>query len=135
MPCLILILCCQICPASFCGLHKKMTADIGRHLLAQQCQCLLVHTVFCTPAYQRRKIVFGGSQQTFKFCAEAVIQQVEEQAGQIFALFGRCLQCLRDLAQVSFSACTRHSARSSENWLIRASKVCRAGSLSPSLHR
>ena len=97
---LILILFCQICPAGFRGLHKKMTADIGRHLLAQQCQCLLVHAVFCAPAYQRRKIVFGGSQQTFKFCAEAVIQQVEEQAGQIFALLGRRLQCLCDLAQV-----------------------------------
>ena len=56
--------------------------------------------MFCAPAYQRRKIVFGGSQQTFKFCAEAVIQQVEEQAGQIFALLGRRLQCLCDLAQV-----------------------------------
>ena len=97
---LILILFCQICPAGFRGLHKKVTADIGRHLLAQQCQCLLVHAVFCAPAYQRRKIVFGGSQQTFKFCAEAVIQQVEEQAGQIFALLGRRLQCLCDLAQV-----------------------------------
>ena len=97
---LILILCRQICPAGFRGLHKKMTADIGRHLLAQQGQCLLVHAVFCAPAYQRRKIVFRGSQQTFKFCAEAVIQQVEEQAGQIFALLGRRLQCLCDLAQV-----------------------------------
>ena len=97
---LILILLCQICPAGFCRLHKKMTADIGRHLLTQQGQCLLIHAVFCAPAYQRRKIVFGGSQQTFKFCAEAVIQQVEEQAGQIFALLGRRLQCLCDLAQV-----------------------------------
>lgn len=58
---LILILCRQICPAGFCGLHKKMTADIGRHLLTQQCQCLLIHAVFCAPAYQRRKIVFGAT--------------------------------------------------------------------------
>ena len=99
-PCLALIqiLCRQICPAGFCGLHKKMTADIGRHLLAQQGQRLLIHSMFCAPAYQRRKIVFGGSQQTFKFRAETVIQQVEEQAGQIFAFFGRRLQCLCDLA-------------------------------------